>query len=177
MVISKYLIPLIITLLSTAASSTTLSPFYLRQPSIKPTTVSPSCTTPTGLSNQVVPIPNPLATPSYEVDRAFYTQHIIFFLGNFNGRFSRATVGTFCLEQCISYKPPANAINRGPCLSFNVYIRIPDPVEAIGNAPRWNCLGFDAFLSPEMFVKRDIPGNFLYPQSVNRTCKGTFRAY
>ncbi|KAI4101086.1 MAG: hypothetical protein LQ339_005209 [Xanthoria mediterranea] len=177
MAISKNLLPLLITLLSTVASSATLSPSYLPQPSITPTTVSPSCTTPTGFSNQVVPIPNPLATPSYEVDPAFAAQHIIFLFGELNGLFSRATIGTFCLEQCISYKPPANATNGGPCLSFNVNIGRPIPVEANGDAPRWYCSGFDAFLSPEVFVKRDVPGSFLHSQSVNRTCEGTFRAY
>lgn len=177
MAISKYLIPLIITILSTTAQHPTTSSSYLPQPS---SGVPTPCNSPSGFGNSVVPIPNPLATPSFEVDPAFASQHIIFLFGELNGLFSRATVGTFCLEQCIQYRAPANATKGGggPCLSFNVNIGKPIPAEPDGDdTPRWFCSGFDAFLSSGVFVKRDVPGRFLHPQGVNRLCNDTYRDY
>lgn len=43
------------------------------------------------------------------------------------------------------------------------------------DTPRWFCSGFDAFLSAGVFVKRDVPVNFLHPQGVNRVCDDMYR--
>ena len=176
------LLPLI---LPTTAQTPTTS--YLPQPSLTPQ--NPNCTTPTGFSNRVVTLPSPLATPSFEVAPTFASAHLLFLFDSLNGLFSRAAVGTFCLEQCIAYQgpPPSTASGangttakaRGDkCLSFNVNLGKPIPAEPEeGDAERWFCSGFDAYLSAEVVEKREVEGSFLYPVAVNRVCGGTYRDY
>ncbi|KAI4170269.1 MAG: hypothetical protein LQ346_008882 [Caloplaca aetnensis] len=138
------------------------------------TGVVPTCTSPLGFANKAVVLPSPLATPSFEVDPAFAAQHLLFLFGELNGRFPRATVATFCLEQCIQYQATNATTMKGPeCVSFNVNRGRPIPPELEGgNEPRWFCSGFDEVLGPEVFVKRDVEGAFMYPLGVNRVCGG-----
>ena len=168
------LLPLLPLILPTTAQTPTTS--YLPQPSLTPQ--NPNCTTPTGFSNRVVTLPSPLATPSFEVAPTFASTHLLFLFDSLNGLFSRAAVGTFCLEQCIAYKAPTNTTKGDRCLSFNVNLGKPIPAESEeGDAERWFCSGFDAYLSAEVVEKREVEGSFLYPVAVNRACGGTYRDY
>ncbi|KAI4223818.1 MAG: hypothetical protein L6R36_005132 [Xanthoria steineri] len=176
-------LPILLAILTPfAQAATATSP---TAPTVLP--IPPPIPTPTLFANTIVPIPSPLATPSFEVDSVFIAQHIIFLFPNLNALLPRAAAATFCLEQCVQYEPqpPANGTanetadgtgnaTAHPCLSFNVNLGRPFP-PGDGEADpglRWYCSGYDAFLSAELFVRRDVEGSFLHPVGVNRVFGG-----
>ncbi len=142
-----------------------------------PTNTTPNltCTHPTGLSNTFIPVPLSL-TPSYRILPTFATAHQIFLFDNLPAAFSEASIGTFCLEQCVAYQPDGTT---GPCLSFNVNLGKPVPPTGNGGPTQWFCSGFDNFFDGggEDFESVDVEESFLFPISVNRGCGGIFRAY
>ena len=157
---------------STAAVSTTPPPY----PRNTTTTAAPTCASPTGFANTVVPAPLPLATSNFEVAPTFTAAHTLFIIEILNVALSEATIASFCLDQCIAYKSNSTT---GPCLSFDVTLGKPIPPTDNGGPMRWFCSGYDAYLANDGsdYALVDVEGSYMFGLGVNRVCSGTYRAY
>lgn len=135
------------------------------------TTATPSCTSPQGFQNTVVPVSCTLQRSSFRVSDAFTEAHELFEVTDTNIFLPEADFAKFCLDQCISAKGRT-------CLSFFVNEGKPyPPMPGQSQAPRWYCKGYDAPLSATDFEPANAPGSYLNGLAVNRVCGGTYRAY
>lgn len=139
--------------------------------SSKTTTATPSCISPQGFQNTVVPVSCTLGKSSFQVSPTFTEAHQLFEITDTNILLPEADFAKFCLDQCISAK-------GRKCLSFFVNEGKPfPPVPGQSQAPRWYCKGYDAPLSATEFEPVNAPGSYLNGLAVNRVCGGTYRAY
>lgn len=132
----------------------------------------PSCTSPQGFQNTVVPVSCALQSASFQVSEAFEAKHDLFNITDTNILLPEADFAKFCLDQCVSSKAKT-------CLSFFVNWGKPYPPAPAGQsqASRWYCKGYDAPLSATDFTPVNAPGSYLNGLAVNRVCGGTYRAY
>ena len=137
---------------------------------------TPTCTSPTGFANSVVPAPRALATSEFEVKPSFSDAHTVFQKRTLDITLSEASIATSCLDECVAYK--ANS-TTGPCLSFNVNLGKPIPPTGNGGPTQWFCSGFDEYLASDGsdYEAVDVAGSYMYSLGVNRVCNGTYRAY
>ena len=157
---------------STGTASATSPPY----PQNTTTTGTPTCASPTGLANSVVPAPRALATANFQVVPAFANANTVFKLQNLDIALSEASIATTCLDQCVAFK--ANS-TKGPCLSFTVNLGKPIPPTGNGGPTQWFCTGFDKYLANDGsdYVAVDVAGSYMHSVGVNRVCNGTYRAY
>ncbi|CAD6580789.1 MAG: hypothetical protein ASARMPREDX12_000266 [Alectoria sarmentosa] len=148
---------------STAIASTTPPPY----PQNTTTTTTPTCASPTGFANTVVPAPLPLATSNFQIAPAFTAAHTLFVIQNLNAAFPEATIASFCLDQCIAFRPNSTT---GPCLSFDVNLGRPIPPTGNGGTMQWFCSGYDAYLTNDGsdYVPVDVQGSYMFGLGVNR---------
>ena len=158
--------------ITTATPSATPPPY----PQNTTKTSTPTCASPTGFANTVVPAPRALATSNFEIAPAFAAAHSVFVITDTNLALSEAVIASFCLDQCIAYRPNGTT---GPCLSFNVNLGRPIPPTGNGGPVQWFCSGYDAYLANDGsdYVPVDVEGSYMYGLGVNRVCNGTYRAY
>ncbi|MCJ1451459.1 mucin 5B, oligomeric mucus gel-forming [Mycoblastus sanguinarius] len=156
-----------------AASSSVSAPSATSAP-YPANSTTPTCTTPAGSANTVVPAPVSLATSNFEVSPTFTDSHSLFVTTELDTALPEAEIALSCLDQCIAYQPNATT---GPCLSFNVNLGKPVPPTGNGGPTRWFCSGFDAYLTQADFVGVDTPGSYMFGLNVNRVCNGSYRAY
>lgn len=164
---------------SASPSATTTSPSSTPPPypvnTNTTTTTTPTCASPTGFANTVIPAPRALATSNFEIAPAFSDAHAVFIITDANTALSEASIASFCLDQCIAYQPNGTT---GPCLSFNVNLGLPIPPTPSG-PEQWFCSGFDAYLADDGsdYVPVEVEGSYMFGLGVNRVCNGTYRAY
>ena len=161
---------------SASASSSTATPSSPPYQNTTTVTTTPTCASPTGFANTVVPAPLALATSNFEIASAFTGSHLLFVTTNTDAALSEASIATSCLDECVAYRPNGTT---GPCLSFNVNLGRPVPPTGNGGPVQWFCSGFDAYLANDGgdYAPVDVEGSYMHGLGVNRVCNGTYRAY
>ena len=157
---------------SKATASATSPPY----PQNNTTTNTPTCASPTGFANSVVPAPRALATSNFQVAPTFTATHTVLEIQTVDIALSEASIATTCLDECVAYKPNSTT---GPCLSIFVNIGKPIPPTGTGGPTQWFCGGFDKYLASDGsdYVAVDVAGSYMNGLGVNRGCNGTYRAY
>ncbi|KAK9809723.1 hypothetical protein WJX73_010461 [Symbiochloris irregularis] len=160
-------------------------------PSFALTAQSSNCTSFSGFSNYIFRAPLP-DSPHLAVKPSFLEEHLLFFYTIARPQMSQAAVASFCLDQCVTFKPDPDAppfptedlpesyvSNRtGPCGGFTVDLGEPAAPGGGSNETRWYCEAFDQNLSLDNYEPNDQQGSYLHALGVNRACDGSnYRAF